>query len=288
MQRFWLVFLLLCIESYSNASVAKKTPGQPLNGTQPDATSIDDQSKSVILSESGAIVKPKSSELGAQIENRLLSANKTIAAVPEERSHSRGITSTSNAVAPSAEQSDPSKETSENHALAVVDNLPIIPVHEDNPSAEVAAIKPMANNSTIATKPLTGQSQAAIVQPIVEPAKNTTSTVTKSSSADTTPIKLKPNVTVSVEDDREMMAKLNLSPGASDEQPIVESSREIDPRLLGQNDHDPYGFLFPAIGIIVMIPLLVMATNCAVRRARDYWSKRKYRRMDYLIEDMYN
>lgn len=292
MQLLWLVYLILvCVESYSCTIVAKKSPEPALNATQPDAATGDHSQPEILpangvaLSESGAIVKAAPS-LGAQIEGNLATANQTLANASSDRenSHSRGVTNTSDAVAPSAKQPqpEPAKEPSlGRRVLTAGDSPPSIPVHEDNRSDEVpaAATIPIANNATIAAKPA---NQTAIVMPKVDPPKNATSTGPQPAATNSTEV-LKPNVTVSVEDYPQMMAKFN---GA--EQPVVQSSREVDPLLLGQTDHHPYAFLFPAIAIIVAVPLLVMFTNCAVRQARDCWSKRKYRRMDYLIEDMYN
>lgn len=288
MKSLWFVYLLLvCVESYNCTIVAKKSPEPALNVTQPDAAT-GDRSKpeipSVALSESGAIVKAAPS-LAAPIEGNLATANQTLANANggRENSHSRGVTNTSDAVAPSAKQPqpEPGKESLGRQVPAAGDSPPSIPVHEDNRSDEVpAAAKPIANNSTMAAKPA---NQTAIVTPKVDPAKNATSTAGSLPSATNSIEVLKPNVTVSVEDSPQMMAKFN---GA--EQPVVQSSREVDPLLLGQTDRHPYAFLFPAIAIIVAVPLLVMFTNCTVRQARDCWSKRKYRRMDYLIEEMYN
>lgn len=47
-------------------------------------------------------------------------------------------------------------------------------------------------------------------------------------------------------------------------------------------------YIIPVIITIVALPLLGAATFMVYRRGRDCWDKRHYRRMDFLIDGMYN
>lgn len=119
-----------------------------------------------------------------------------------------------------------------------------------------------------------------------------TTTTTTSTTTTTTAAPKKPTLTVSVEDDpilRQKIDKTNIdlwksnAHDVSPDGPItLQSSEEI------YGNHDGRQYIVSIVGIIFAIPLLILLGNSFRRRLRDYWSKRKYRRMDYLIEEMYN
>lgn len=126
----------------------------------------------------------------------------------------------------------------------------------------------------------------------------TTTTTTKKPTTTTTSAPKKPTITHSVEDDPALLIKA-AEAKSQPQQPAKylppDEIRDNEPLSLQSSETISYSdqksshnFVMLIIGVIVLIPLLVLMTNCAVRRVRDYWSKRRYRRMDYLIEDMYN
>lgn len=124
-------------------------------------------------------------------------------------------------------------------------------------------------------------------KPAVKPSSTSTTTTTTATTTTTTPAPIKkPTVTFSVEDVPDLLNSARKSvlelKGDENEPHILQSSESISDRGSGHN------FLVPVIGMIFIIPFLIIVANCTTRRVRDYWSKRKYRRMDYLIEDMYN
>lgn len=47
-------------------------------------------------------------------------------------------------------------------------------------------------------------------------------------------------------------------------------------------------YIVPVIITITALPLLGIAFYVLFKRGRDYWDKRHYRRMDFLIDGMYN
>ncbi|EFN86853.1 hypothetical protein EAI_01776 [Harpegnathos saltator] len=70
---------------------------------------------------------------------------------------------------------------------------------------------------------------------------------------------------------------------------------EIDvSRLPSRNKSSPLGtpkkidYIIPVIITIIALPLLGTAIFVLYRRGRDCWDKRHYRRMDFLIDGMYN
>lgn len=147
--------------------------------------------------------------------------------------------------------------------------------------------KTATNNATAIAPPT---NQTAIVPKALESPKQTNATSIVESKSNATKVveHHKPTSTFAIEDDPELLKKVQsfvLEP-----EPMVESVREMDSDgVFESRAHSSYSeFLWPAIGVIVIIPLLVIFTNCTVHRVRDYWSKRKYFRVDYLIEDMYN
>lgn len=77
----------------------------------------------------------------------------------------------------------------------------------------------------------------------------------------------------------------NIAANASPSEPILLQSSET---ISLPAHKDGRAFIVPMVAIIFIIPLLVILANFAARRVRDCWSKRKYRRMDYLIEEMYH
>lgn len=63
------------------------------------------------------------------------------------------------------------------------------------------------------------------------------------------------------------------------------SSRKKDPPLGMPRKID---YIIPVIITIVALPILGAAIFILYRRGRDCWDKRHYRRMDFLIDGMYN
>lgn len=157
-------------------------------------------------------------------------------------------------------------------------------------------VAPTQNNVTkvIPKPPLDGSTMSKTTNMTTKIISNAT---TSASNSTTTTIQLpkKPLVTFSVEDVPGLLTKAAETPPQAPIQEIpVEEVRENEPQLLQlseikySEEKSNHNFIMSIVGILVAIPFIVLVVNCAVRRARDYWSKRRYRRMDYLIEDMYN
>lgn len=133
------------------------------------------------------------------------------------------------------------------------------------------------------------------------PAPNSTTT-----STTTTEIPKKPTITFSLDDQPDLLSKVheanppptnvnkNQQDGSSSSN-VAATASPIEPISLQSSEtislsshKDGRAFIVPMVAIIFIIPLLVILANFVTRQLRDYWSKRKYRRMDYLIEEMYH
>lgn len=124
---------------------------------------------------------------------------------------------------------------------------------------------------------------------------------TKSSSTESTSSKSsfnkKPLITYSVEDDPTLLnvprvrqfitpltpldvkaeadsAYLDLPPASEIVLDLMPSKREI--------------YIFPLVVMIFLVPMVLGVGIIILRRVRDYWSTRHYRRMDFLVDGMYN
>lgn len=99
------------------------------------------------------------------------------------------------------------------------------------------------------------------------------STTNASVKVNPTPKKHKPKPTATVVNSR-----------TDDEKPMPAMPTRSSP--LGMPRKIDY--IVPVIITIVALPLLGAATFMVYRRGRDCWDKRHYRRMDFLIDGMYN
>lgn len=72
------------------------------------------------------------------------------------------------------------------------------------------------------------------------------------------------------------------------DEPLVELSQEyIPPALMGPpRGHREY--VVPVVTLIFAIPLLMGLFLLSYRRAKEFWLTRHYRRMDFLVDGMYN
>ncbi|EDX02811.2 wall-associated protein [Drosophila yakuba] len=60
--------------------------------------------------------------------------------------------------------------------------------------------------------------------------------------------------------------------------------------LTGSNlaDHGDNGYVVPIVTVLLTVPLAIGVVTIMYRRFRDMWSTRHYRRMDFLVDGMYN
>lgn len=201
----------------------------------------------------------------------------------DPKPHTRKVTNTSIAFSPSEKKSLETNISKPSEVKTVIDSkdssksIDTVKINTNDKSNSSNVPQPnqsKSNNTTTTTN--TNSTVTIKSTPIT---KTTTKIVPLPSDAK------KPTITYSVEDVPGLLSKvieqqkLNVP-----ELPIAETIRENE----YNDEKSSHMFMVPMIGMIVILPFLVIFTNCTVRRIRDYLSKRRYRRMDYLIEDMYN
>lgn len=151
------------------------------------------------------------------------------------------------------------------------------------------------NNSM--PKPVLGvTSTISITTTTSSTSTTTTTTTTSKPTTTTTLVPKKPLITYAVEDIPGLLSKTaEQQPHSSLKESPAEEVGNDGPLSLQSSETITYqsnksnpNFVMAMIGIIFVIPIIIVVTNCTVRKVRDVWTKRKYRRMDYLIEDMYN
>ena len=76
---------------------------------------------------------------------------------------------------------------------------------------------------------------------------------------------------------------------------VTKGGKEADePIPASPTNKSPFGmprkidYIVPAVITITALPLLGIAFYILYKRGRDFWDKRHYRRMDFLIDGMYN
>lgn len=137
---------------------------------------------------------------------------------------------------------------------------------------------------------------------LLQSSSSSTSTSTQSSSRNTkstskpTTIALKPmkpSIAYSVEDNPKLLevpiqrlfnvAKDN--PDVAVDLPISQPSRELQ---FDYQTTDRQQYVIPIIVLIFAVPMVLGMVTVFTRRFKHYWSTRHYRRMDFLVDGMYN
>ncbi|XP_037934836.1 cell wall integrity and stress response component 3-like [Teleopsis dalmanni] len=125
----------------------------------------------------------------------------------------------------------------------------------------------------------------------------TTSTTTTTTTTTTTPKPKKPTITYGVEDFPDLdgnLIKLNEAlqqqsttlPETSPvrEIPNAQPSKEMN----GFQINHSRDYIVPIVTLLFILPLVLGVMITAYRRFKDFWSTRHYRRMDFLVDGMYN
>lgn len=230
---------------------------------------------------------------------------KLLAQGAQGEKHSRGVTKTG--IAPAADDIHETKNNSTTNGtknVAQSNNNQTVTGLNTNQAAPKVESKPVTTVLNDQTKGADSKPQLPLATSTSTTTTTTTTTVatpttTKSTTPKPTtkiPLPKKPLITISVEDVPGLVTKVA---EAQSQLPVkespVEEVRDDEPLSLQSSgtitypdQRSTHNYIMLIVGILVIVPLMVLVTNCAIKRARDYWSKRRYRRMDYLIEDMYN
>lgn len=242
--------------------------------------------------------------------NRL--ANETAKIVKNgEKVHNRGVYNTGNI--PESFERQPQQAVLKEPLVSKVGNASTVPTPSKvNATISIPSSMAISHSDVAVNKvpsplqqlplaPGSNTSNSTEVKQKLSPTTTTSttvsnSTVTSSSTIASTAVPKKPEITFSVEDDPHLKSirdKLSKSSkqahglaseasGALSEPVVLQSSE------LMEDDYKGRDYIMPIIGLIFAVPLLLIFAHFASRRLKNYWSKRNYQRMDYLINDMYN
>lgn len=180
----------------------------------------------------------------------------------------------------------------------------------NNSSATVpAAASPAgANNgssSSSSTSTTTTTAAAAATSSSSSTSTTTTTTTTTTTSTTTTsttttpkPLPAKPTITksmsVPIDGEQEPSVKATGTAGTSAIPGSIDASSKPDPlaqpvqdmslaNRTGENE-----YIVPLVTVMLTVPLAIAVFIIVYRRFRDLWSTRHYRRMDFLVDGMYN
>ncbi|KAH8287348.1 hypothetical protein KR054_006066 [Drosophila jambulina] len=178
------------------------------------------------------------------------------------------------------------------------------------PSAKPNANETVATKATNVAKPTAGSTIVADGQSMkdVTKANNATShpvsnvTITSTSTTapstiKTTPKPTKPPVVFSMdthaewEQKQEQQSKTGDKPGTLPKpastlgEPLVPQVQELTGTLADRGDTS---YVVPIVTVLLTVPLAIGVVTIMYRRFRDMWTTRHYRRMDFLVDGMYN
>uniref|UniRef100_A0A182YCP9 24 kDa salivary protein n=1 Tax=Anopheles stephensi TaxID=30069 RepID=A0A182YCP9_ANOST len=130
---------------------------------------------------------------------------------------------------------------------------------------------------------------------------STTTTSSTSTSTTTTKPPKKPKITYSVEDEPKLLQAAKPGYGAPYDpvdssgrlrvdEPLAQFSKEFLGGVGGPGEppNSRREYIVPIVTLIFAIPLLLGLFLLSYRRAKEFWLTRHYRRMDFLIDGMYN
>lgn len=301
--------------SNSNASIKTPDTSVPASNT---ANAANKSNQGIIFSDTGAVIdnaqltaaKPSSI---SETKKKLADASALDAVNGESKNssdipHVRRVTNTSQKLPPLSV--DPEAHTYNDTPAVRVNADKVVPLDSTkatgNQSNAPSNVNSGSQNDGSSTKIMSTSASVATPTSTTSTTTTTTTTTPSTTTTTTTPEPKKPSITYSVEDRPDLLsnlpkqtssdvqlanannAKLNVNYEADvkfEEQPLIQSSGRM---MSAQARKDARNFVVPIVGMIFAIPLLIILAHFATRRLRDYWSKRKYRRMDYLIEEIYN
>ncbi|XP_053677836.1 uncharacterized protein LOC128728242 [Anopheles nili] len=154
---------------------------------------------------------------------------------------------------------------------------------------------PATNSSAVTMRPSTVVSNTSTTSTTV------TATSTNTTIATTTKPPRKPKITFSIVDEPRLLqaAKpgyvmpndpVDGSGRLRVDEPLAQFSKELLPPGLGAGEppNSRREYVAPIVTLIFAIPLLLGLFLLSYRRAKEFWLTRHYRRMDFLIDGMYN
>ncbi|XP_058819543.1 uncharacterized protein LOC131682224 [Topomyia yanbarensis] len=170
--------------------------------------------------------------------------------------------------------------------------------------AKVNATTPTSTSNSNVSAVTSSTSKPALTNTTAAASSSTTTTTTTTTST-TTKSPKKPKITYSVDDEPKLiqaakpgydsLSSVAGTTGLSDangrlhvEEPLVELSKEYIPAAMMGPPGGHREFVIPVVTLIFAIPLLMGLFLLSYRRAKEFWLTRHYRRMDFLVDGMYN
>ncbi|XP_019869077.1 uncharacterized protein LOC109597760 [Aethina tumida] len=165
----------------------------------------------------------------------------------------------------------------------------------EKPSNETTGIKPVTslNTTTVSNTNVhsTNTTHSSIVPkkgvnnedipPIVTPTPDTVQKTTKNTTV-AKPVPQKPKITESLQDD-DVLLKEQIKINSTT--PKIE---EVHVDVYSDRESHSADYVVPIVAVILSVPLVAIIISVLYKKAADWWTHRNYRRMDFLIEGMYN
>ncbi|XP_066253791.1 uncharacterized protein [Euwallacea similis] len=63
---------------------------------------------------------------------------------------------------------------------------------------------------------------------------------------------------------------------------------QIDPRIIGLKDSTRSRYIIPIVAVIFSVPLVSILFSLLYKQGKDWWQHRKYKKMDFLVDGMYD
>uniref|UniRef100_A0A182U757 Uncharacterized protein n=1 Tax=Anopheles melas TaxID=34690 RepID=A0A182U757_9DIPT len=212
-------------------------------------------------------------------------ANATTGTTPHE---STAITS------PNASSTAPNSATSTSAVQPPPQSRPPTSANATTTQRTVAASSSSSSSTTTTTTSTTTTTTTSTTTTA------TTTTATTTTTTTTTKPPKKPKITYSIEDEPNLLQAAKPGYGAAPYDPQVDSSGRLrvdEPLAQFSKEYLPPGgdlpngrreYIVPIVTLIFAIPLLLGLFLLSYRRAKEFWLTRHYRRMDFLIDGMYN
>ncbi|XP_052901208.1 putative protein TPRXL [Anopheles moucheti] len=182
---------------------------------------------------------------------------------------------------------------------------PSSPPQSKRPGSSTNATTTQHTSATSSSN--TTRSTTTIITTIITTTTTTTTASTTTTTSTTTKPPKKPKITYSIEDEPKLLQAAKPGYGAPYDpvdssgrlridEPLAQFSQEYLPSGFGGGAVGGPGeppntrreYIVPIVTLIFAIPLLLGLFLLSYRRAKEFWLTRHYRRMDFLIDGMYN
>ncbi|XP_064536761.1 integumentary mucin C.1 isoform X1 [Drosophila montana] len=153
----------------------------------------------------------------------------------------------------------------------------------NNSNSSSTITTPAANINSSATN--SSSSSTNVTNASTTTTTTSTTTTTTTTTSTTTMRPKKPTVTSSMDKQLEGEKLDPAATGAGNVAPHVLPVQELSSSLTNRGENE---YIVPIVTIMLAVPLAIAVFIIMYRRFRDLWTTRHYRRMDFLVDGMYN